>query len=300
MAELSHLRTFLAVYRAGSLRRGADQLQLSQPAVTAHLKALEADLGRRLFVRLARGVSPTPRGHALAREAAPHLDALAALNEVIPAGDGPERTIYVGGPADLLATKALPALVPLIAQGLRLHARSVANDALLDALVAGDLDLVIATRTAGRHDVEFDPLFEEELVVVAAPTWAQRLDRAAITSAGAAALEEAPIVAFDEKLPIIRRYFRVAFDSPARMSAALIVPDLRGIRQALIAGAGVSVLPRYLIGGALGSGALVELHRPARPPFDTAFLASVPGRHAPGTAAIRDTLKRRAPEWEAH
>lgn len=299
MAELPHLRTFLAVYRAGSVSRAAEHLHLSQPAVTSHLKALEAELGRRLFVRLPRGVSPTPHGHALGREAAPHLDALAAVSDTLAADGGLERAMYLGGPADLLATKALPALAPLLPQGLRLHARSAPNEALLDALVAGDLDLVIATRTAGRHDVEFEPLFDEELVLVAAPVWAERLDPSAIASVGAAALEGAPFVAFDEELPIIRRYFRLVFEARPAVSPALIVDDLRAIREALLAGAGVSVLPRYLVAEALRRGALLELHRPPQALFDTIFLASLADRRDPGSALLAATLKRVAPQWGA-
>jgi DNA-binding transcriptional LysR family regulator len=58
--SLDLLRTFLAVYREGSLTRAAQRLSLSQPAVTGQLKTLEAELGRPLFTRLPRGVEPTP------------------------------------------------------------------------------------------------------------------------------------------------------------------------------------------------------------------------------------------------
>jgi DNA-binding transcriptional LysR family regulator len=96
--------------------------------LTGHLKTLEgSSAGARSCGSFARGVSPTPHGHALAalaREAAPHLDALAALSEVLSAARGLQRTTYVGGPADLLATKALPALVPLIAHLPRLRGRA--------------------------------------------------------------------------------------------------------------------------------------------------------------------------------
>jgi DNA-binding transcriptional LysR family regulator len=44
--DLSLLRTFLAVYRAGSLTRAAAQIGLSQPTVTAQVRALEARLGQ--------------------------------------------------------------------------------------------------------------------------------------------------------------------------------------------------------------------------------------------------------------
>src|SRR5688572_28675820 len=118
MADLEWMRTFLAVYRAASVSRAAEVLHLTQPAVSQHLKALEAALSERLFVRLPRGVSPTPRGHARARTAAAHVDALGAL---LASGartfESLAGTVHLGGPAELFATKVLAALAPACARG---------------------------------------------------------------------------------------------------------------------------------------------------------------------------------------
>ena len=63
--ELIHLRTFIAVAEAQSLTRAADKLHVSQPAVSAQLKILEADLGVSLFHRTGRGMKLTDAGQAL-------------------------------------------------------------------------------------------------------------------------------------------------------------------------------------------------------------------------------------------
>jgi DNA-binding transcriptional LysR family regulator len=68
--SLDVLRTFLAVYRAGSVTRGAELLGLSQPTVTAQIRSLEADLGQPLFERLPRGMAPTVAADELARRVA--------------------------------------------------------------------------------------------------------------------------------------------------------------------------------------------------------------------------------------
>lgn len=49
--DLTQLRTFLAVYRAGSITAAAGQVGLSQPTVTTQLQALERQVGRPLFER---------------------------------------------------------------------------------------------------------------------------------------------------------------------------------------------------------------------------------------------------------
>jgi DNA-binding transcriptional LysR family regulator len=79
--SLDLLRTFLAVHREGSVTGAARRLALSQPTVTAQLQALEATLGRPLFVRQPRGVAPTPAADLLARPVARPLDHLAGVAE---------------------------------------------------------------------------------------------------------------------------------------------------------------------------------------------------------------------------
>lgn len=79
--DLALLRTFVTVHRAGSFTRAAALLGLSQPAVTSQIRTLERQLGRPLFLRQARGVTPTTMGDELAHKAAPHLDALVEIAE---------------------------------------------------------------------------------------------------------------------------------------------------------------------------------------------------------------------------
>lgn len=69
--DLALLRTFVTVHRAGSFTRAAALLGLSQPAVTSQIRTLERQLGRPLFLRQARGVTPTTIGDELAHKAAP-------------------------------------------------------------------------------------------------------------------------------------------------------------------------------------------------------------------------------------
>src|SRR2546422_2136864 len=62
---LAQLEAFSEVARLGNVSRAADTLSLTQPAVTARLQGLEADLGVDLFVRGARGMTLTDAGRAL-------------------------------------------------------------------------------------------------------------------------------------------------------------------------------------------------------------------------------------------
>ena len=63
--ELHQLRTFVAVAEEGHLTRAAERMFVSQPAVSSHVKALEAELGVALFDRTPKGMRLTREGERL-------------------------------------------------------------------------------------------------------------------------------------------------------------------------------------------------------------------------------------------
>src|SRR5665213_2743952 len=156
MADPTYLRTFLAIYRSGSVTQAARSLHLTQPAISQHLKALETQVGRPLFVRHSRGVRATPAAHDLAQSVAPHVDALDAVLEGMRAGpEVPAGPVHLGGPVDFLATRIIPALAPLVERGARLLVHPGLASELLDMLAAGELDLLLAMAHAPISDIAF-------------------------------------------------------------------------------------------------------------------------------------------------
>src|SRR5205814_14223 len=67
--ELYQLRSFAAVAELGHLTRAAEKLHISQPALSAQIKALEDELGVALFERTPSGMTLTPAGQRLRPEA---------------------------------------------------------------------------------------------------------------------------------------------------------------------------------------------------------------------------------------
>jgi DNA-binding transcriptional LysR family regulator len=68
--EIHHLRSFMAVAKAGNLTRAAEQLHLTQSAVSKHVKAFEEELRAHLFDRETSGMSITSEGRRLPPAAA--------------------------------------------------------------------------------------------------------------------------------------------------------------------------------------------------------------------------------------
>ncbi|MGW1028462.1 LysR family transcriptional regulator [Streptomyces sp. NPDC002577] len=291
-ADLNLLRTFLAVYRSGSFTAAAPRLGLSQPTVTAQIRTLEQQTGRELFTRLPRGVEPAPYAHELAGRIAGPLDALATLKDA----GAVAAPVHLAGPSELLCVRVLPALVPLVADGVQLRVAQGLPEPLLEEMRSGRHDLVIATRRPRGRALETMPLADEEYLLVANPTWAERV--AGHPEPVCAALRDIPMVTYAEDLPIIRRYWRTIFGKQLTAQAAVTVPNLYAVLSAVNAGAGYSVLPRSLCQEYLDSGRLALLHDPEEPPLNTLFLVQRPGADAnPDVLRVRDRLRQAARTW---
>ncbi|MGW0870815.1 LysR family transcriptional regulator [Streptomyces sp. NPDC002740] len=299
--DLALLRTFVTVHRAGSFTRAAALLGLSQPAVTSQIRTLERQLGRPLFLRQARGVTPTSIGDELAHKAAPHLDALVEIAGTGPDDESAVRTLHLAGPPEFTAERALPALTELSGddgQGYALRASFGNAEEVLEGLAAGHHDLAISTARPRGTLLTATPLCDEEHVLVAAPQWDERIDAGKLCLKGASALENLPVVEVHESLPLVSRYWASVFDSRPAASGTVIVPDLRAVLACAVSGAGLAVLPRYLCTAALERGDIVALHEPAVPPLRTYVLVARTGTLAtPHIARAHEWLLGAATAW---
>ncbi|MGW5651763.1 LysR family transcriptional regulator [Streptomyces humi] len=299
--DLALLRTFVTVHRAGSFTRAAALLGLSQPAVTSQIRTLERQLGRPLFLRQARGVTPTTIGDELAHKAAPHLDALVEITERGLEDDLSVRTLHLAGPPEFTAERALPALTELAGedgQGFALRASFGNAEETLEGLSAGHHDLAISTIRPRGTLLTATALCDEEHVLVAAPRWAEEIGTGTVGDKGAPALEYLPVVEVHESLPFVSRYWGSVFDARPAASGTVVVPDLRAVLACTIAGAGLAVLPRYLCAAALERGEVTALHDPAVPPLRTYFLVVRTGTLAmPHVARAHEWLRHAAVGW---
>jgi DNA-binding transcriptional LysR family regulator len=205
--------------------------------------------------------------------------------------------VHLAGPAEFLGAVGMGLLAPLIAEGVQLRVTAGLTDDLLDELRAGRHDLVVSTRRPNSRGLISEPFADEEFVLVAAPVWAERLKGKGLP----AVLADVPLIAYDVDLPIIRRYWRYVFNDRLNTPAQLTtIPDLRGIRTAVLAGAGWTVLPKYLCRAELTSGALMLLHQPDEAPLNTSYLVRRPGGSAnPHVELVHRRLLAAAKTWWA-
>ncbi|HUQ59955.1 LysR family transcriptional regulator, partial [Lentzea sp.] len=232
---------------------------------------------------------PTPRADELARRVGSHLDQLRSALDA----DSVGGTVRIGGPAEFMTTRGLAALMPLTRRGLRFEITlGLAND-LLAALRSGRLDVVLSSVRPGQGFTA-TPVTDEEFLLVGPPLLARTVDRALLAENPARALEHLPLVAYSDDLPIIRRYWRSEFGARPRNATSVVVPDLRAVLAAVVAGAGVSALPRYLAEPALNAGSVELLHHPEIPPLNTLYVVTR-GAKPPAVDAVVEHLRSR--DW---
>jgi LysR family transcriptional regulator, nitrogen assimilation regulatory protein len=139
--DLRALRYFIAVLEAGSLSRAAGSLYIAQPALTAQIKKLEAELGAQLLERSHAGVAPTPAGLQLYQDARRLLSDAAAMRERIQRlPQGPEGSVTVAVP--FLLSSLL--MGPLLAHLKATHPR-------IRVFVLDDLSLLVKKAMLDRR-----------------------------------------------------------------------------------------------------------------------------------------------------
>lgn len=171
--RLRHIQAFAEIVRQGSLKRAAEVLFLTQPAISRTIAELEEIVGARLLIRSRRGVSLTPQGEFFHGHA---LNALGALSQGL-AGIGgqadPGLALLVGALPSVSA-RLMPDVVAELqraAPQLRLRIADGGHGHLTTLLRAGDLDVVIGRLGAPEtmQGLSFTQLYLEDVAVVVRP-----------------------------------------------------------------------------------------------------------------------------------
>ena len=169
MIENFRLTVFRAVAHHLSFSRAAEELLLTQPAVTQQIKALEEQFGVTLFHRGGGRISLTPSGAALL----PFAQQMKELSNLAMAAVAKTHGQLAGeltiGASQTIAQYLLPTFMAAFLQRnpqLRITARSGNTDHMVNALAAGEIQLALLEGAAQRTDVHVEPFMEDHMVLV--------------------------------------------------------------------------------------------------------------------------------------
>lgn len=260
------LVAFEATARLGNVSRAADELNLTQSAVSQRVLKLEAHVGQRLFVRHGHGVKLTGAGELLLATTRETLQRLQA---------GFDRIAPYKNKASLLLACApdfshgwllprLPGLRALHPDGLEVW---LIPDREITDIDRIDVDLVVSRRPLHRADVECVALLEDESVVVAEPALARKLAR----SAWPRCLESAPLL-FLENEPEWGGLLATSSLKPLKLQRGATMQDERLLLSCVEQGHGLARLSRVLAADALAQGRIVPLPQAPTAPKERLWL----------------------------
>ncbi|WP_449433061.1 LysR family transcriptional regulator [Pseudomonas putida] len=268
MSHLDHLRTFIEAYRLQSFSRAAESLGMTQPAASLHIQALEAFVGKPLFVRRARGVTATQAADELARSIGPMLDGLEMRMASYRLSGELGGTVHLAGPSDFICSKMAAGLAPLMSQGFRVRMHTGNRERIYDLLNSSTADLAITASMPDERSHGFAQLLTERFLLVISPGMARNIEGRPTPEA----LAKLPLIAYDEDLPLVRSVWTTLFQFAPTLQAALTIADLRIIQDLVIKGQGWSVLPDYQCQEALRDGRLVALNAREDAPANNLYL----------------------------
>jgi LysR family transcriptional regulator, hydrogen peroxide-inducible genes activator len=165
--ELDQLRYFLRVAERGNFTRAAEDLALSQPALSRSIQKLEEELGQPVFERKTRSVSLTEAGVLLQSRAQQVLTILDDTKAEI-TDDGQSGRVRVGA-IPTIAPYFLPDVLRQFATAFPKATLIVQEDTteeLLKSCTQGEIDLAILALPVPAKYLESEELFEEELLLV--------------------------------------------------------------------------------------------------------------------------------------
>lgn len=166
--DIDRARTFLEIVHTGSFLKAADRLHVTQTTVSARIRTLEDELGRRLFVRNRNGAVLTAAGREFERFAQSFLQVWERARQQLKIPPGKTSVIALGGELSLWNPLLLDWLVwmkrnrPEIA----IRANVGVPDQLIEQLRTGVLDIAVLYAPPLLSGFRIELVEEEELVLV--------------------------------------------------------------------------------------------------------------------------------------
>lgn len=254
---LRQLDTFIAVARELSISRAAEQLHVTQPAVSMQMRQLEEAVGQPLYESLGRGIRLTAAGDDLRQYALAALAQLRQLDDAMAQRRGLRK-----GRVELAIVSTAKYFVPMLLAtfrkkfpdvdvALQIHNR----DSIMTLLANNEIDLVIMGHAPASLDCEASAFATNPMAFVSAPNHA--LSRRC--AAPLALLADQEFVVRERGSGTRQLMERLFAEHNISPPIVMEMPSNETIKQAVMAGLGLSFLSLRTIRHELASGHLVQL-----------------------------------------
>lgn len=262
--DFRYLDTFIVICDTGGFRRAAEQLHITQPAVSHRIRVLEREVGQELFERRGRRLVVTPAGQNLYNWAVQAFGDLAAMQAEL-AGNG------VSG-ADRQATLSVAAvsgfgryvLFPILCQPafdpVRIDLRYDTAIGVFDRVEKGTCDIGFVYHSKPSTVLRFQPVYVEEAVLIAGAE--ESIDAAELNDPDV--FRSLRFITYVESDYVFGAWFDAMFGSqPRTVSSVHHFEELEEVVEMVALGKGLSILPADAVSAAVESGR-VQIVRPTR------------------------------------
>jgi DNA-binding transcriptional LysR family regulator len=261
MIENFRIRVFRSVAQHLNFSRAAEELLLTQPAVTQQIKALEEELGVPLFDRGGGHIALTPGGAALL----PFAEKMKALGEeavtAVAGAYGEQAGELFLGASQTISQYLMPMLIAGFLKRnpkIQFKARSGNTDAMLEALVAREIQLALIEGPEHRKDIRIEPFMEDHMVLVvpAAHEWANH-------EISLEELKEQPLLMREfgsGSRRVVEQALIAAGLKTKELTVSMELDSTEGLLNAVEAGLGVTFVSRWAVRNQLALGT-VKLSR---------------------------------------
>lgn len=262
--DIKQLRYFVRIVELGSFTKASEDLGVAQPALTYQIQKLEEEVNVELLHRHRRGVGLTDAGRLLLRKATGILEeAEQTVNELRALSAVPTGRIVLALPPSA-ARILLPDLVQIFHAAypdVYFTVREGYTGHIFQWLVEGAVDLAISTEIESRTKFEAMPLYRDRLHLIGAGTTPSG-DGSSIAMKDLSGL---PLVIATHSHGGRRSVERAVSDAGGALSVKVEADSVEALKQLLLAGFGMTVMPRVLCQREIQEGSLwaLEIREPA-------------------------------------
>ncbi len=293
--DWSRLRIFHAAAEAGSFTHAAETLYLSQSAISRQVSALEREIGVPLFQRHARGLILTEQGELLYRTAHEIFLKLEDVREQLSEStDEPKGTLRVSTSVGLGANWLTDRLPEFLETYPEIRLQLILSNEELD-LMTRQADCAIRLRQPSHPDLIQRKLFTVRLRLFASPAYLDKFGRPQSIKD----LDHHRIITFGQMVPQwlgrLNQLETLGKSHGTRRQASLQINDLRSIRRSAEKGAGIAILPDYMITEEVPLEHVLPEYAPE--PFDTYFCYPQAMKGQAKLVVFRDFLLNKARSW---
>ncbi|EHO08156.1 hypothetical protein HMPREF9714_02179 [Myroides odoratimimus CCUG 12901] len=253
--NLEWIRTFKAIYEAGTLSAAAQELFISQPGVSLHLNSLEAYTGYKLFDRAARKMVPTEKGKILYNCVIEPLNKLEVAEQHFHKRSQEERTTISVGMCFETFQYTLEEHIAKLPFNLIIKFGEYPQ--MQQDLDNGLLDLIITPQKGNQQNLEYKAFSKERLVLIAGSQTDTR-DFKKLTDTNKTKeiehfLKQQLWYSTAADMEHLKNFWLAHFGTHPDFSPNFIVPNISSIIRCLSGATGFSVVPDFLCSDALSA-----------------------------------------------